>query len=681
MANNAPTQGGITPYGGPTATPGTGTVTPATPGGPNIGTQGINSTPNSKQGNIFLSPATNNPNLAPELDPTIANKVISISGGLGTGQIIKTDKATEANIQQGLGIRRLLMAYQHLYSPTAELSSDDVKELKGLGDKRITRFVNAYVQNQDHITPGDFLRKGAPTGGPGVLGQLEQGVTDVGHFLTTESPLGMLTTHQPAVRRAVEGAVGYEPGHRGPVTRAGLKATADAIRRKAGFSDPKELKSVVMSAVAKKIPGLNPAALSDASSVWSVQVPQGLVSKWNNVAPNRMGVGMTFNDLYTPLHDQNGQVVPAPMTPRAAQAKQRDIVKNKGQIDMGAQSAENAYQQLVKAYQNPSDSAGMVAALQGAGLLLQGPNDSAPTPAQVYASLATVVTTAANTGKTIQQVVNDSTTEVNNNPNLTAAGISNQAAEVNAYAANLGVNLTEAQRTGLIEKATQNNWQPDQISDAVAGYFSYTPGQQLTGRAASIWSGMQALQQNYLPGVPLSETSLGDWLTRSIKGVAGTQGTVNPLDAGGDATGTSAATSSFKQWIQNQAASMFPTLAPQIAQGVSTKTLIDPYASQLAMLLGYGNVGGSGQPSQANVADATQSLGINWSDPKYNRFLTGGVNPETGKSAPMSLDQARQIIITDPQYNWGNTSMAQNLAAHVGDEMLQTFGFYKPGGT
>jgi hypothetical protein len=242
------------------------------------------------------------------------------------------------------------------------------------------------------------------------------------------------------------------------------------------------------------------------------------------------------------------------------------------------------------------------------------------------------------------------------------------------------VNLSPEQETGLVTKAIQGGWTQPQIDQAVSSMFTYTPGQQLTGRAANIWSGMQTLQQEYLPGLPLSEDAKGKWLTQAITGAAA-GATANPLDASGDVSGTSSATAAYKQYVQGQAASMFPQFANQINTGITTKTLIDPYAQLAATLLGFGNVSGSGQASVSQAQDATAQLGINWQDPKWSKLIAPQANPETGKMEVPSLDQARTTIITDPVYGWQNTSMASNLGSHVADELLQTFGFYKPGGT
>lgn len=125
----------------------------------------------------------------------------------------------------------------------------------------------------------------------------------------------------------------------------------------------------------------------------------------------------------------------------------------------------------------------------------------------------------------------------------------------------------------------------------------------------------------------------------------------------------------FRKYIQTQAAALYPSFATQINKGVTTQTLLNPYAEVAAKTLGYGTA--------SATETAVDALGITWLDPKWNPALSGG-KAETGKlSAPMSLTQWRQHLITTPQYGWSKTATAQQMKLNVGQSLAQAFGVRK----
>jgi len=96
----------------------------------------------------------------------------------------------------------------------------------------------------------------------------------------------------------------------------------------------------------------------------------------------------------------------------------------------------------------------------------------------------------------------------------------------------------------------------------------------------------------------------------------------------------------FEDYLKVSAQGLFPTLAPQIAAGIPTANLLDPYRQ-----LGKQMLGENFTPDFVN-------------DPKASVALTGGVHPETGRPAPMSLDQWKQHLMTEPGFGWGYTKQA-----------------------
>jgi hypothetical protein len=640
---------GIGSYGstGTNVSPGTA----PTPGAPTV--------PVTNQNFMNIAPPANNPNEIPQLDPSIQNQVVSIStqGQQVPGAQIKTQgKKQIAMINQMLEVKQLLTAYSDMYKPNVSMTGDDVKALKALGNKQINRFLDAF--SNTGTTPAAFLQHGGSALPPGGTIGPPQSNTFFGPVL------GQVESFFNVGR-------GGPPS--GPSNRQITTEMQKLAKQSTGFSTPNELKQALITAIAKKIPGINVKSLADPQNAQGLVVPASLMDQLTSTVNASLRRGMTFNDLWNAADPTTKQ----PIIKASAVQRVQNALKNTANVDMGSQTAESAYQGLIKIYQQ--DPSQVVTWLQNAGQLLPGPNGAAPTPYQIYSSLAQVVTQAAQTKTSVSNLMTNKTNQFNGNQDLNQAEVGPQASLVSAAAANLGVQLTSDQLTGLTTKAIQGSWSNTQIEQAVAGFYAYQPGVTQTGRAGQILDGMQTLAQQYLPGTTLSTATIGEFLTNAIKGIAAagqTGAPGDPMDAAGDSMGTSAALANFRQYVQQQAMSQFPEFTNQIAQGIKTQTLVDPYAQLAASLLGYGAVSGQGQASIPQMQDATASLGINWNDPKWNRFLKGGAD-----GRPMSMDQARQIIITDPQYNWASTDMAANLAAHVGDSMMETFGFVKPGGT
>lgn len=190
--------------------------------------------------------------------------------------------------------------------------------------------------------------------------------------------------------------------------------------------------------------------------------------------------------------------------------------------------------------------------------------------------------------------------------------------------------------------------------------------------------------QNTLGGTALSGQALAQYYVTAFKTLAHhylvpmSTGAINQQAAVAAATtGTTSeyeqkanVLSAFKESMQKQAASLYSTFATQINKGVTTQTLLDPYAEVAAKTLGFGT-------TATGSKTAMDALGITWLQPKWNPAVSGG-KAATGKlSAPMSLTQWRQHLITTPQYGWDKTATAQQMKLNVGQQLAQTFGLRK----
>ena len=109
----------------------------------------------------------------------------------------------------------------------------------------------------------------------------------------------------------------------------------------------------------------------------------------------------------------------------------------------------------------------------------------------------------------------------------------------------------------------------------------------------------------------------------------------------------------FEKYIEQMAVGMYPTLAPQIEAGIPTKVLLDPYVMVAEQVLGT----------------ATPD----WTDPKWSAALQGGTDPKTGRPVPMTLDQWRQHLMSDPGHGWEKTPAAHDRVASLIEAIHSSF--------
>lgn len=100
----------------------------------------------------------------------------------------------------------------------------------------------------------------------------------------------------------------------------------------------------------------------------------------------------------------------------------------------------------------------------------------------------------------------------------------------------------------------------------------------------------------------------------------------------------------FEEYIKTAAQGLYPTLAPQIKAGIPTAYLLDPYRQVAKQMLG--------EDHEPNFQ----------TDPASSAALTGGTDPNTGRPAPMSLDQWRGHLQTHPSFNYDASPQAQQTA-------------------
>jgi len=111
----------------------------------------------------------------------------------------------------------------------------------------------------------------------------------------------------------------------------------------------------------------------------------------------------------------------------------------------------------------------------------------------------------------------------------------------------------------------------------------------------------------------------------------------------------------FEEYVKTTAQGLYPTLATQIKAGIPTAYLLDPYRQIAKQKLG--------EDFEPNFQ----------SDPKATAALSGGVDPTTGRPAPMSLDQWKQHIMTEPGFGYDKTPEAINTAQQTMEALKEHF--------
>ena len=111
----------------------------------------------------------------------------------------------------------------------------------------------------------------------------------------------------------------------------------------------------------------------------------------------------------------------------------------------------------------------------------------------------------------------------------------------------------------------------------------------------------------------------------------------------------------FEDYLKTTASGLYPTLAPQIKAGIPTAYLLDPYRQT-----GKNVLGPQFEPDFS-------------ADPNARAALEGGVDPQTGRPAPMSLSQWQAHLKSDPAFGYLQTPQGQAEKRQVLTRIQQAF--------
>ena len=174
--------------------------------------------------------------------------------------------------------------------------------------------------------------------------------------------------------------------------------------------------------------------------------------------------------------------------------------------------------------------------------------------------------------------------------------------------------------------------------NSVTGSAATTTANDQQALNAELTDNFQKIATSY--GIPVSQAAIGAHAQAAVaQGLDSTQADAN-----------------FTEYAKQVATGLYPTLAPQIAGGVDVATLLDPYKQLIQKTTG--------------IDPGT----IDFTDPKYSKFLNGNIDPSTNRAAPMTLSQVSQTLMQDPQYGYQNTQEAKNTASSLTASILKTFG-------
>jgi len=211
--------------------------------------------------------------------------------------------------------------------------------------------------------------------------------------------------------------------------------------------------------------------------------------------------------------------------------------------------------------------------------------------------------------------------------NLEIGDAARQAME---FAMLLGIRITDAQAKDLGRKAALNQWDETDFRYAIAELSNgqIESGGTYFGDAQSAMAQFRAWEQQYL--VRASESTMNDWAIQVVRG----QRTIED----------------FQDWYRTRAQRLYHGVADDIAAGMTTQEILDPYMRIAQDELGV---------SPANV---------DLFDPKWTAALTGK------NGTALTAEEWLAKIRIDSRYGWDKTVKAQNEAAELGNNVLALFG-------
>lgn len=279
---------------------------------------------------------------------------------------------------------------------------------------------------------------------------------------------------------------------------------------------------------------------------------------------------------------------------------------------------------------NVPDLAGVIV-----GMAQQGVTDTA----KVTAALE-----ATGWWQTHSQSVRQWIQEVETDPAQAQADMAAKKSDLNATLSQMGLHPSGQQLDLLASQALAMGWTTQETKDNIAQNITSNPDGSFNFNYAGVTTKatggslgysvdqVQAEAAKYL--VPISGSTAQSFATALAQGTMDMQG----VDA----------------YMQQQAQSLYPSIAGAIKNGVTPADYVTPYKEVAAQLLGV-------SPNA-----------INMMDPKWQRPLSTP-GPD-GKPVAMSLYDWQQTLMKDPQYGYTNSVNAKDRASSMAAGLAEMFG-------
>jgi hypothetical protein len=242
----------------------------------------------------------------------------------------------------------------------------------------------------------------------------------------------------------------------------------------------------------------------------------------------------------------------------------------------------------------------------------------------------------------VRQWIND----VNTDPAKAQQELNAQEASIFATISQLGVGAIPQEVTWLAQQSLAFGWTDQQIKQAIATGthynaqgIAYLSVGGMTGGPSTVTGTLQANIDSinaeaakYL--IPISASTAQSFATALAGGTM-------------DQSGVTA-------YMQQQATSLYPSIAGAIKAGITPADYVTPYKEVAAQLLGV-------NPNS-----------IDMMKPQYQRALTApGPN---GVPTAMSLYDFQNMIMKDPQYNYMNSVNAKDRSSSIAAGLAEMFG-------
>ena len=299
---------------------------------------------------------------------------------------------------------------------------------------------------------------------------------------------------------------------------------------------------------------------------------------------------------------------------------------------------------------NPKDAnvQKIVTGLEQAGYLPSDVNGAAPNVHDIThaynQALTDAVTNTVDPGTQITNKIAETATP--------AAGQTTSEADayVQGIADEFGVNLSAQDITAITNKYASAQGgvtnEADQIKADIVSRFDPSTVATAGGVAGMVYQGIK--QEALALQIPISDAAIGGIVKSGLSGAS-----VATILQDKDMI-IAQATETLKQ----QAASLYPTLAPQIEAGYKVTDITQPYNQIAAQYLGV-------DPNSIQTNDPSG---------KWSKFLQGGTDPKTGAPTMMTMDQWKKTIMQDPSYGFQHTQGAQNMAGQFAASIINAFG-------